>query len=73
MYQTVVQLLGILASHSCTVCSLLNKVLNLEVSDTTGNDQRTESQEQKLFIICSCIIFPKHIFPYYEKWERAVV
>jgi len=30
MYQTVVQLLGILASHSCTVCSLLEKVLNLK-------------------------------------------
>jgi len=28
------------ASHSCTCCSLLNKVQNVEVSDTTGDERK---------------------------------
>ena len=48
MYQTVVLPLGILASHSCTVCSLLNKVLNLEVCDATGMTQKQKAGNKKI-------------------------
>jgi hypothetical protein len=51
MYQTVVQLLGILASHSCTVCSLLNKVLNLEVCDATGDDPKNRKPGTKNYLL----------------------
>ena len=55
MYQTIVLLLGILASHSCTVCSLLEKVLNLEECDATGDDQKTESREQKNYLLSAVV------------------
>jgi hypothetical protein len=32
-------MLNTVASHSCAFCSLLSKVQNVEVSDTTGDDQ----------------------------------
>ena len=43
MNQTIEYKLNIVASHSCTLCSLLNKVLNAQVSDTTGDAMKNKS------------------------------
>jgi len=36
-----------IGTHSCTACSLLNKVQNLEVSDTTSDELRYKNGKHK--------------------------